>query len=76
MWLVRNGSPLLIGFDNDYIIVSSENVGFNTYTQKYITVDNNDLLEIQIKDKKINFTENLQRYKINFSEKKNYIISC
>lgn len=72
MWLVRNGSPLLIGFDNDYIIVSSENIGFNTYTQKYITVDNNDLLEIQIKDKKINFTENLQRYKINFSEKEEH----
>ena len=48
MWLVRNGSPLLIGFDEDYIIVSSENIGFNKYTQKYISIDNHDIIEIQL----------------------------
>ena len=74
MWLIRNGSPLLIGFDEDYIIVSSENIGFNKYTQKYISIDNHDLIEIQLNNNKINFTENLQRYKINYSEKENYIL--
>ena len=72
MWLIRNGSPLLLGFDDEYIIVSSESIGFNKYIQKYIAIDNHDLIEIHLKDQRIAFTENLQRYKINFSEKEDY----
>ena len=76
MWLIRNGSPLLLGFNDHYIIISSENIGFSKYIQKYIAIDNHDLIEIQLKDQRINFTESLQRYKINFSEKEDYSLPC
>ncbi len=50
MWLIRNGSPLLLGFEDNYIIVSSESSGFNQYIKKYVALDNHDLIKISIKN--------------------------
>lgn len=65
LWITRNGSPLLLGTEEDFIMVASENIAFGKHIQKYIVLENNDLIEISTKDNKINYTTNIQRYKIN-----------
>ena len=67
MWLIRNGSPLLLGIEDNYIIVSSESSGFNQYIKKYIILDNHDLIKININNNKINFENNIERYKTNIN---------
>ena len=44
MWITRNGSPLLLGFEDDYIIVASEQIAFENNIKKYIILNNNDLI--------------------------------
>ncbi len=67
MWLIRNGSPLLLGIEDNYIIVSSESSGFNQYIKKYIILDNHDLIKININNNRINFENNIERYKTNIN---------
>ena len=63
IWLIRNGSPLLLGIEDDYIIVSSESIGFNKFIKKYIVIDNHDLIEITSTNNKITFENNIEHYK-------------
>ena len=65
LWITRNGSPLLLGMEDEFIMVASEKVAFDKHIQKYIVLENNDLIEISTKNNKINYTTNIQRYKIN-----------
>ena len=74
MWLIRNGSPLLLGLEDNYIIVSSESSGFNQYIKKYIILDNHDLIKININDNRINFENNIERYKINVNINEDLIL--
>lgn len=64
IWIARNGSPLLLGIEDDYIMVASESIAFGKYIQKYIVLDNNDLIEISISNNKISYANNMQRYKL------------
>ena len=63
LWITRNGSPLLLGMDDEYIMVVSEQIAFSNYIKKYIILDNHDLIEITKKDT-ITYTENINRYNI------------
>lgn len=63
LWITRNGSPLLLGMDDEYIMVVSEKIAFSNYIKKYIILDNHDLIEITKKDT-ITYTENINRYNI------------
>jgi len=63
LWITRNGSPLLLGMDDEYIMVVSEQIAFNNYIKKYIILDNHDLIEITKKET-ITYTENINRYNI------------
>jgi glucosamine--fructose-6-phosphate aminotransferase (isomerizing) len=63
LWITRNGSPLLLGMDDEFIMVVSEQIAFNNYIKKYIVLDNNDLIEITKKET-ITYTENINRYNI------------
>ena len=66
IWLTRNGSPLLLGMDDEYIMIVSEQIAFGNYIKKYIVLDNHDLLEISKgEDKKIKYSKSLHRYLIN-----------
>ena len=65
LWITRNGSPLLLGMEDEFIMVASEKVAFDKHIQKYIVLENNDLIEISTKNNKINYTTNIQRYKMN-----------
>jgi glucosamine--fructose-6-phosphate aminotransferase (isomerizing) len=64
MWITRNGSPLLLGMDDDFIMVVSEQYAFSNYIKKYIVLENHDLIEIVKEEKTITYNKNIQRYVI------------
>ena len=56
MFCVRNGSPLLIGKNEDRVIVTSEQSGFCNMISNYITLHNDDICIIEKTEKTINMT--------------------
>jgi len=64
LWMVRNGSPLLLGIDDDFIMVASEHIAFGNYCKTYIDLDNHDIVEITKTDRTITYSKNIQRYSI------------
>ena len=69
----RNGSPLLIGINDNIAIVTSEQSGFNNKISDYFILNNNDICILTLKNNKINvYTENKYIYKkiiFNFENK-------
>ena len=47
--VTRNGSPLLVGFSEDGIFVSSEQIGFAKYTREFIRLKDREILKLQFK---------------------------
>jgi glucosamine--fructose-6-phosphate aminotransferase (isomerizing) len=47
MWITRNGSPLLLGIEDDYAMIASEQSAFGNHIKKYTVVQNHDIIEIQ-----------------------------
>jgi len=47
LFCVRNGSPLLIGQNENSVIISSEQIGFCNMVNNYITLNNNDIATIE-----------------------------
>jgi glucosamine--fructose-6-phosphate aminotransferase (isomerizing) len=64
MWITRNGSPLLLGMEDEFIMVASEQIAFGNYIKKYIVLDNHDLIEITKEARTITYNKNIQRYAI------------
>jgi glucosamine--fructose-6-phosphate aminotransferase (isomerizing) len=62
IWITRNGSPLLLGFEDEFIMIASEQLAFNSYINKYIVLNNNDLIEITKDKDKFDYSKNLQHY--------------
>jgi len=48
MWITRNGSPLLLGLEDDYIMVASEQLAFGNNITKYIILENHDIIEVSV----------------------------
>jgi len=44
MYFAKNGSPLLIGRNDNYIIAASESLGFYHYVENYIELKDNDVI--------------------------------
>jgi len=68
MWICRNGSPLLLGIEENYSMVVSEASGFDEHINKYIVLENNDLLEISLTNNKITYNENNYEYTLKTNE--------
>jgi glucosamine--fructose-6-phosphate aminotransferase (isomerizing) len=64
LWITRNGSPLLLGMEDEYIMIASEQIAFGNYINKYIVLDNHDLIEITKENKTIKYNKNIHRYAI------------
>jgi glucosamine--fructose-6-phosphate aminotransferase (isomerizing) len=64
IWLTRNGSPLLLGIDEDFIMIASEHIAFGNHIKKYIVLDNHDLIEITKDGQDILYNKNIHRYTI------------
>ena len=58
LYCVRNGSPLLIGLNEDYALISSEQSGFCQKINSYITLQNDDICVIKNIDGKLNIHYN------------------
>ena len=64
MWITRNGSPLLLGIEDEHIMVVSEQIAFGNNIKKYIVLDNHDLIEISKENNIIKYNKDIQRYTI------------
>lgn len=62
LYCVRNGSPLLVGQNEDKIIVTSEQSGFCGLMSNYITLHNDDICIISRDDNKLSI-KTKQNYK-------------
>ena len=49
-------------------MITSEVSGFGNSIQKYVVLENNDLIEIEIVDNKISYQENIQSYVLKNNE--------
>ena len=58
IYCVRNGSPLLLGYNDDYAIVTSEQNGFCNKVNTYITLNNDDICYLEYNNNKINIFHN------------------
>lgn len=47
IYCARHGSPLLIGFNDDYAMIASEQSGFSRYIDQYISLENSDIVELK-----------------------------
>ena len=63
IYAICNGSPLLLGFNNNLVIFSSEVSGFNNYINKYIVIKENELIIVK-KDINRVVINNLDTYTI------------
>jgi len=64
LWMIRNGSPLLLGIDDEFVMVASEHIAFGNYCKTYIDLDNHDLIEVTKTDRTITYNKNIHRYSI------------
>jgi glucosamine--fructose-6-phosphate aminotransferase (isomerizing) len=55
MFCARHGSPLLIGYGDNYMMVASEQSGFYKYVNNYICLNDHDIVVLEKKDNKIIF---------------------
>lgn len=70
IYLAKHGSPLLIGIHETMTIVASEPSAFSNYTNKYITVDDGDIIKISNNViEKLNDSSELNNVKIYEGEK-------
>ena len=64
IWLTRNGSPLLLGLDENFVLVVSEQLAFNNSIKSYVIIENQDIICIKQTNGKIQFNERIERYTI------------
>ena len=64
MWVVRNGSPLLLGSSPSCLMVASEPIAFNSYINQYIVLKDHDVLEIENLNGEYQFNKSLSKYPI------------
>lgn len=66
LWVTRNGSPLLLGFDDSLVMVVSEQIAFGSHVNQYVVLDNHDLVEITWDDKtsKLVYSKDIHSYQI------------
>ena len=64
IWATRNGSPLLLGIQDSYIMIASEQIAFGNYINQYIVLDNHDIIEIELSGSSIKYNKDIHRYPI------------
>jgi len=68
LFCVRNGSPLLIGQNEDRVVITSEQSGFCNMVKNYITLNKDDICVIEKMDENIIVKTNNVYLKKNVSE--------
>jgi glucosamine--fructose-6-phosphate aminotransferase (isomerizing) len=63
IWITRNGSPLLLGMEDEYVIIASEQIAFGNKIKNYIVLDNHDIFDIERQDSgKITYSRDIRNY--------------
>lgn len=62
IWCIRNGSPLLLGIDETFILIASEQIAFQNHIQKYIVLNDHDLIEISYEENMIKYNKCMNHY--------------
>lgn len=75
LYCTRNGSPILIGLNNDYAMVVSEQSGFDVNINDYIVLNNYDICTIVKENGEINITTKHQ-YDLKPIKNKSTCFSC
>ena len=55
MYCARHGSPLLVGFGENFMMVASEQSGFCNYVNNYICLNDSDIITLEKRDGKVYF---------------------
>jgi glucosamine--fructose-6-phosphate aminotransferase (isomerizing) len=63
LYCARYGSPLLIGFAEDYFMVASEQAGFGKYVNNYICLESGDITVLRRRDGTLTL-RNLNKYEL------------
>lgn len=50
LYLCKNGSPLLVGYDKNFAIVASESSAILDHVKSYFTLEDNEIIEIGLKN--------------------------
>jgi len=75
MWVTRNGSPLLLGIQDNFIMIASEQIGFSNYVNKYIILNNHELIEISLNDSVITYNTDINLYQLQIKPDQDIITS-
>jgi glucosamine--fructose-6-phosphate aminotransferase (isomerizing) len=75
LWITRNGSPLLLGIEEDFVMIASEQIAFHNYIKQYIVLNNHDLIEVSLIDQKISYNVNIQEYQTKVKQHTNIELS-
>lgn len=70
LYCIRNLSPLLIGFGDNFCMGVSEKLGFDLRINNFITLANNDLVTLRVDGSNINFTSS-NKYEKKILDKSN-----
>lgn len=62
IWLTRNGSPLLLGIEENFVLIVSEQIAFNNSIKSFIIIENHDIIHVKKTNNKIEYNENIKRY--------------
>lgn len=60
LYLSRHGSPLLLSYNENYALITSEQSGFQNLVNNYIVLENSDIIKLSIIDNKIFFKNELK----------------
>ena len=55
LYCARHGSPLLIGFGSNFMMLASEQTGFAEYVNDYICLNDGDVIVLKKEDGRVNF---------------------
>lgn len=64
MWIASNGSPLLVGFMKNAIMVASEKIAFGNHVTKYCVLQHGDLIEVTTTQMDIIYSKDIRIYDI------------
>ena len=74
LYATRHGSPILIGMNDNGVLITSENNGFCNLATNYFVLQNNDIAIIQRNEEEINILTN-KIYKYKSIEKKEIVLN-
>ncbi|KAM3135541.1 hypothetical protein pb186bvf_012397 [Paramecium bursaria] len=70
MIVCRQGSPILVGYNQNSIFVASEKIAFEKYTQNYIQLQDGEVMQLKISERNSLF--NSVKHRLIFNEHQEY----